>query len=256
MKPFPPPSGYEGISLPTGSAWVLSGAKKSLIAGWQKLNPRIPLHHAARRHPKAMVFRGRAPVVSFPCPGLGDIVVRPCLHGGYWGRLTRDLYFGPSRASSEVIRSQWLQSKKIPTPEILAVLFYPAGCFLRIDVVTSAIPASQDFVAFLSSRPKAVEKKSATKAIRLLFSKLHQHGILHPDLNARNILLERKNKGPWLAWLLDVDAIRMGANRNAAIDTLNRNRLLRSLLKRARLGDLGMEESSVKLLWRELFPSR
>jgi len=255
MKPLRAPTGYQSIPLPTGSAWILPRAQKSLLAGWGKLNPRLPLRWAARRHPAAAVFRGRAPVISFPCPGLGEVVVRPCLHGGYWGRLTRDLYLGPSRASREVIRSQWLQAKKIPTPEILAVLFYPAGCFLRIDVVTSAIPASRDLVSFLSSRPKNTDKKAAFTALRLLFSKLHLHGILHPDLNARNILLSRKAKGPWQAWLLDVDAIRVESPKNAAVDTANRNRLLRSLFKRARLGDLGMEESSVKLLWKELFPA-
>jgi 3-deoxy-D-manno-octulosonic acid kinase len=254
MKTFPPPSGYISITLPTGSAWVLPWAKKSLIASWQKLNPSLPLRLAARRHPLSGLFRGRAPVVSFPCPGLGSIVVRPCVHGGQWGRLAQDLYFGPSRALREVVCSQYLHEKKIPTTEILAVLFYPAGCLLRIDVVTSAIPDSRDFVSFLSSRPKKMEMKSALRAIRALFSKLEQNGILHPDLNARNILLAPKAKGPWQAWLLDVDAVRFETPNNTFVASANRSRLLRSLFKRAQLGDLGMTESSVKILWQELFP--
>ena len=39
-----------------------------------------------------------------------------------------------------------------------------------------------------------------------------------------------------------------------AVDTANRNRLLRSLLKLARRGDLGWSEQEVPRLWRELFP--
>lgn len=249
----PPPAGYQRVLLPTGVAWVLPRAKKHLLAGWKKLNDRVPLRQAARRHPEATLFRGRAPVVSFPCLGLGSVVVRPCWHGGYWGRLTRDLYLGPSRATRELLRSRTLLQKKIPTPEILAVLFYSAGCLLRIDVVTTAIASSRDLVSFLASRPSSVEKKSALAAIRSLFSKLHQHGVIHRDLNARNILLSGT---PKKAWLLDVDAVDFGEPRNPETDTANRNRLLRSLLKRARLGDLGMEEASVPALWRELFPLR
>lgn len=256
MKTFSPPQGYQSIPLPIGSAWVLPRVKRPLLTNWQKLNPRLPLHRAARRHSAATVFQGRAPVVAFPCPGLGELVVRPCLHGGIWGRLTRDLYLGPSRGSREVIRSQWLHAKKIPTPEILAVLFYPAGCFLRMDVVTSAIADSRDFVSFLSSQPTKSEKKGGLTAIRSLFSKLHQHGILHPDLNARNILLSRNPKGYWQAWLLDVDSVEIGTPGNPQTETANRNRLLRSLFKRSRLGDLGMNEAHVQALWHELFPTR
>lgn len=252
----PPPDGYQNFRLPTGTAWVLPRAKKPLLAAWKKLNPSIPLRQAARRHPEAILFRGRAPVTSFPCPGLGGVVVRPCWHGGLWGQLTRDLYLGHSRANREVVRSRWLHAKQIPTPEILAVLFYPAGFFLRIEVVTSAIPSSQDFVSFLSARPEAADRQGALAAIRSLFSTLHHHGVVHPDLNARNILLSRQPKGDWRAWLLDVDAVWFGKPRNPVHDTANRQRLLRSLLKRARLGDLGMGESAVTALWHELFPKK
>jgi 3-deoxy-D-manno-octulosonic acid kinase len=168
----------------------------------------------------------------------------------------RDLYFGPGRALREIIGSQALHTKGIPTPEILAVLFYPAGLFVRIDVVTSAVPDSQDFVSFLFSRPARSEKKGALTAVRGLLAKLRQHGVVHPDLNARNILLARRSGSPLRAWILDVDAIRWESANSKDVDTANRNRLLRSLFKRARLGDLGMDESSVKFLWRELFPTR
>ena len=253
---LPPPQGFQRIRLPAGTAWILPRARKPLVAGWQKLNFQAPLRLASRQHPQAVLFQGRAPVVSFPCTGLGWIVVRPCFHGGYWGRLTRDLYLGPSRASRELSRSRALRSKKIPTPEILAVLFYPAGGFLRIDVVTSAVPHARDLVSFLSNRPTNSEQKGALSAIRSLFSRLLLHGIFHPDLNARNILLSRKTRGPWQAWLLDVDAVQFRTARDPQTETANRNRLLRSLLKRTRLGDLGMDERRVRALWSELFPTR
>jgi hypothetical protein len=53
-----------------------------------------------------------------------------------------------------------------------------------------------------------------------------------------------------------VDAVtRHEANSNH-VDTSNKNRLLRSLLKRARCGDLGYSEREIPAVWRELFPQR
>jgi hypothetical protein len=85
-----------------------------------------------------------------------------------------------------------------------------------------------------------------------LFHKCHQNGILHPDCNARNILL---TQFPNHAWLLDVDAIQVEPQNPSQVDISNRNRLLRSLLKLAKLGALGFTEKEVPSLWRELFPS-
>ncbi|NCW27837.1 MAG: hypothetical protein EBV83_06030 [Verrucomicrobia bacterium] len=44
----PCPHGFQIVRLPIGSAWVLPRAKKHLLAGWQKLNPKVPLRLAAR----------------------------------------------------------------------------------------------------------------------------------------------------------------------------------------------------------------
>jgi hypothetical protein len=85
-----------------------------------------------------------------------------------------------------------------------------------------------------------------------LFLKCRQNGILHPDYNARNILL---TQSPSDAWLLDVDAIQVEPQNPSQVDIANRNRLLRSLLKLAKLGALGFSEKEVPSLWRELFPS-
>lgn len=57
MKPLRAPTGYQSIPLPTGSAWILPRAKKSLLAGWGKLNP------------------------AFPCVGRPDDILRPLFFG-------------------------------------------------------------------------------------------------------------------------------------------------------------------------------
>jgi hypothetical protein len=191
-------------------------------------------------------------VVLLPITSACELVVRPCVHGGLWGKFSRDLYTNTTRALKEIERSALLATKKIPTPLIQAALFYPAGSLWRIDIVTSYIPSSLDLASFLSTHPSSPVRSRAFSSIRKLFHKCRQNGILHPDCNARNILI---TQSPNQTWLLDVDVIQVEPQSPSRVDIANRNRLLRSLLKLAKLGALGFSEKEVPTLWRELFPS-
>ena len=136
------------------------------------------------------------------------------------------------------------------------MFFYPAGPFYRIDVLTSFVPESRDLASFLSTRPSPLQRRRAFVAVRKLLHQCAQHGIRHPDLNARNILLSGLLSPPISAWLLDVDAIQRESDPSSKVATANRNRLLRSLIKRSRLGDLGFSEKEIPKLWREIFPTK
>ena len=254
MNPYPAPEGFVARNLSTGSAWFRPKMERPILLAWEKAGARLRLSNVARRLPESRKHTGRVPVYSAPFPGAGVLVVRPCTHGGWWGRLAQDLYLGPNRALQEIRASVRLGQMKIPTPSVEAVIFYPAGPFVRIEVVTRHIPDSRDLVQGLASRPASGARKRLFAAVRKLLTQLHHHGIRHPDLNARNILLT--SSGACTAWLLDIDTVRFGEPHADPVDAANRNRLLRSLLKRARLGDLGWSEPEVAKLWRELFPRR
>lgn len=250
------PQGFQPENLPTGPAWIRVEAKKPLLTFWKRADGGLPLSKVTSRHPDSRRFIGRGTVVSAPVPGLGTMVVRPCLHGGGWGRLARDLYFGPSRALREIQGAARLAKMGIRTPRIQAALFYPAWPFYRLEIVSSFIPQSKDLADLLSSRPGPGERFRMFSAVRQLLADCRRQGVRHPDLNARNILLASAPRGGWTAWLLDVDAVRFEEPDTVAVDTANRNRLLRSLLKRARHGDLGWSEAEVPQLWKELFPRK
>ena len=256
MSRFPAPPGFLLEKLPTGPGWFRPEAKKPILSFWKRAETPLPLSTVARRHPDSRRFIGRGTVVSAPFPDFGTLVIRPCLHGGWWGRLARDLYFGPARALREMRAYSRLEQMGIRTPRIQAVLFYPAGPLCRVEIVSSLIPQSQDLTASLSSRPPAGPRSRFFSAVRQLLADCRRHGVRHPDLNARNILLAKAPRGGWTAWLLDVDAVRFEESNHDAVDVANRNRLLRSLLKRARHGDLGWSETEIPRLWQELFPRR
>jgi len=254
VTPFPPPHGFVSRPLPGGTGWFRPSLEKPIRSLWEKTGSSLRFSEVVRRSSGSQRHAGRALVYSAPFSGTGALVVRPCVHGGWWGRVAGDLYLGPSRVVREILAADRLHRMKIPTPQVEAVLFYPAGPFVRMEVVTRKIPESQDLVQRLASRPGPAERYRIYSAVRKLLAQLHRQGIRHPDLNARNILLS--GKGSSTAWLLDVDAVQFDTPSSTTADTANRNRLLRSLLKRARLGDLGWSESEVAKLWKELFPRR
>jgi len=254
VTPFPPPQGFVSLRLPGGTGWFRPSLEKPIRSLWEKTGPSLRLSEVVRRSSGSQRHAGRASVYSALISGAGTLVVRPCVHGGWWGRVAGDLYFGPSRVRREILAADRLHRMKIPTPQVEAVVFYPAGPFVRIEVVTRKIPESQNLVQRLASRPGVGERARIFAAVRKLLGQLHHHGIRHPDLNARNILLSPAGGGT--AWVLDVDAVRFENPNSASVATANRNRLLRSLLKRARLGDLGWSEPEVAKLWKELFPRR
>jgi len=254
VTPFPPPQGFVSRRLPSGTGWFRPLLEKPIRSLWKKNGLSLRLSEIVRRSSGSQRHAGRASVYSGPIPGAGTLVVRPCVHGGWWGRVAGDLYFGPSRVRREILAADRLHRMKIPTPQVEAVLFYPAGPFVRIEVATRKIPESHDLVQWLASRPGPAERHRIFSAARKLLAQLHRQGIRHPDLNARNILLS--GSGPSTAWLLDVDAVQFENASSTTVDTANRNRLLRALLKRARLGDLGWSENEVVKLWKEMFPRR
>jgi len=254
VTPFAAPPGLISRRLAASTGWFRPSVEKPIRSFWQKTNPGLRFSEVVRRSSGSQRHPGRTWVYSAPIPGAGTLVVRPCVHGGVWGRIAGDLYLRPNRVRREVLAAQRLARMKIPTPPVEAVLFYPAGPFTRIEVVTRLIPASRDLVAFLSSRPGPAERQRLFSSIRKLFAQLHRQGVGHPDLNARNILLSTSDPSP--VWLLDVDGVCFESPSHPSVDTANRNRLLRSLLKRARLGDLGWSESEVAKLWKEMFPHR
>ena len=190
-------------------------------------------------------FRGRAAVATWNCAELSvPLVVRRCGHGGFWRHLAGDRYVGDQRARIELEHSQRIHALGIATPDIVGVVFYKSGLFLRMDLLTVHVPHSVDFVAFLAAQPTAQQQAAALIAVRDLLAKCASHGVLHKDLNARNILLA--HAGDLVrAYLLDVEDILWSPQQVQHVRAANHARLARSLRKRVRKGDLAMSPAAL-----------
>lgn len=195
------------------------------------------LYAWARSQPQSRALHGRAPVyvADIPDKAHTTVVIRHVWHGGLLAPLTRDRFRRPTRAPIELLRAFKLRQCGIPTPELLGFALYNAGPgFVRVDVATRYVPDSIDFAAILAKLDPEITREEAYDAVESLLQQLARNGFTHPDLNVKNILLQ-KNEFETLALVLDVDVMRSDPTEPAAtIMQRNSERLLRSLIKARR----------------------
>ena len=172
---------------------------------------------------------GRAPMQRIALPDGGTALVRQCRRGGLFARLLGDKHFDGNRFLREIAVSDALRRRGIPTPEIIAGIrreTFP-GVYCA-EIIVREIPDSLDLAAALrslspcgtaalgcdadSSLPTAdcrlpsalaVEdrKRGLLAASARLLRQVHDAGLFHPDLNARNILIAADGT----ALILDLD---------------------------------------------------
>ncbi len=193
----------------------------------------------AARMPQPRALRGRAPVFVASLPRSGfTVVVRHAWHGGLLAPLTGDRFLRPTRAPREMQIAAALLACGIPTADICGAVRYAAGAGLvRVDVVSRYLENSVDLGTVLAGLAPSYPREQALTATSVLLRQLALRGIVHPDLNVKNILL-RPVSGPespaaaLQALVIDVDVLvwepawvgNVAMQRNVA-------RLLRSMRK-------------------------
>lgn len=194
---------------------------------------------AGQSQPRAL--RGRAPVYVVPLPGTHEtIVVRHGWHGGLFAPITGDRFRRPTRAPHEYRMSQTLRAWGVPTTAILGFARYSAPLGLcRVDVVSRFEPEAFDLGHVAANLVPGIAIADALEAARRLLVSLAAHRVVHPDLNVKNILLQRDRAGALRALVIDVDVVRIESSSDEArVMARNVRRLMRSLHKwRDRVAD-------------------
>ncbi len=192
------------------------------------------LYDWAEEQPQPRAMRGRAPVYVATLPGSGtSVVVRHAWHGGLLAPLTADRFRRPTRAPLEMTRSASLRAAGIPTTEVLGFARYPAsfGLLCRVDVVSRYVADAADLGMVLAGLAPFVDCETALASTQRLLLQLAANGIVHPDLNVKNILLRPTSDGIE-ALIIDVDVVQCNPSR-APAETMRANiaRLTRSVRK-------------------------
>lgn len=170
------------------------------------------------------VGRGSALFLDTP---FGAAVLRKYLRGGQVARLNREhyLYTGwrRTRPVAEFEMLALLHQEGLPVPSPLAAMSQRRGLFYRGWLITRRIEGAGPLADYLEERSQdAALWRQAGRIIR----RFHDRGVVHADLNARNILLD----GDGAVYLIDFDRSRIREGDQAAFSA-NLKRLHRSLEK-------------------------
>ena len=220
-------SGYEHTTI--GKTNVL--AAKLVATDVQAVLQNEKLYEYASQIDEAQVLHGRAPVYVIPF-GANKIrvAVRHVMRGGMIARLVRDRFLPPTRVLTELLNSIQLRLAGVLTPDVLAVIIYPAGGpFRRADVMTRYIEGV-DLAAVFADPRNDPQRRPILDAVAKLLSKLSAAGAQHQDLNLKNVLLTTHDSG-YTAVLLDVDRVHFHFPGDPIVARANLTRLIRSLRK-------------------------
>jgi hypothetical protein len=116
------------------------------------------------------------------------LVCRKYLHGGLLRRVTRDIFFSARRALTELEILQFLQEQRIPAVQPFCVLARKGGIATKLYLLTDLAENTTELLQFLADSPKKTRLRTIRK-LALLFRQLEVHGVFHPDLHLKNILV-------------------------------------------------------------------
>ncbi len=166
--------------------------------------------------------RGGATMV---CADPAWLVLRPYRRGGWMRRITRDRYLfhgaDATRGFREFDLLARLHDAGLSVPRPVAARYRRSGISYRAELLMHAIPASRTLDSEIADA-RAIDWRSVGRSI----GELHQRGVWHADLNARNILLDAAHR----VWIIDFDRARQRPQQ-ARWQRGNLERLRRSLVK-------------------------
>lgn len=155
---------------------------------------------AAVAQPEVETLTGRGEVHIVPAPaGAGRWAIRHYHRGGAVASLLGDRYLrlGTPRPDRELAMGRALEAAGIPTPRHIGGAVYPHGVWYRGDLITEYVPDSMDLAAVLFGGAAAghsvgappFDPAAAMRAAGALVRHLHDDGVVHRDLNLKNILI-------------------------------------------------------------------
>ncbi len=230
------PEGFRELAGPRASRVWVRAELVERFAGHELLPARGAPEAAL--DPVALAGRGGAFRIGWDGVA-GALVYRRALRGGLVAKVNRDRFFDRvPRPFAEVALSELLRGHGIATPEIVfAVVRRGASGAYRGAVASRWIEGGCDLADTLTALGVAGERSDSERvcaiwdAVGRAVGALHAAGVLHADLNARNLFLLGGSAaaGESRVFVLDLDRSRRRARLSASERAANWARLDRSL---------------------------
>ncbi len=135
-------------------------------------------------------LRGRAALARLDSP-LGPLVVRECRKGGLLRFLRGRRFHGRFRPLDELVLDRRCLGAGVPVPEAVGAVVLKAWHGWRGFLLTREVEAAEDLESWLYGRCGATSREvllAAGRAVR----RLHDAGVSHADLHAKNLLLDAR----------------------------------------------------------------
>lgn len=145
---------------------------------------------------------GRRPLSEVET-GLGTVLVREYRKGGVLRFVRGRRFFGSWRPLSELVLHRRLAALRVPVSDAVGCVILRGLLGWRGFLLTKEVPGSVDLEAWLygvpleTGLPRHEVLRRAGRAVR----RLHDAGVSHPDLHAKNLLVTRDGE----VLVLDLD---------------------------------------------------
>ncbi len=166
-------------------------------------------------------------------PGL---MVRQYVHGGLLGPLRGSLFFADGRMRRELQLAACARRRGVPTSPPLAVRVERAwGPLVKGHFVSEEIPEAMNLLELCESVgtgqvPSRQQRRDLAAAIASAIADMHDAGILHADLNLKNVLVRNPFDAPE-AYVIDFDRAELTPRPTLRQRLANLLRLDRSVVK-------------------------
>ena len=164
------------------------------------------------------------------------LLLRQYRRGGLLRHINASRYLSPRRALDEIRVCREAASRGVPVPVAIGAILEQAALFWQCWLAVEEIEDASDLGAYLRRLPAvptreiAVEKRLLTDALAAAIRQMHDAGLWHADLQARNILLRRSPSGVEV-FFIDLDKSRIADPLPEKRRAANLRRLNRSILK-------------------------
>lgn len=155
--------------------------------------------------------------------------LRPARRGGLLGPWLGDRFLTPRRTLRELALWLALDARGIAIPTPMAAIASRRGLFWHCHFAALDRPAARDGRAFLASA-SAASIRSAASALGRALRRLHDAGVLHGDLQLRNLLVEEDGAATRVLFI-DFDRARRRAQVSPRARRAEWLRLARSVEK-------------------------
>lgn len=173
--------------------------------------------------------RGIAFAAEIPQRKNEKVIIRHYWHGGIFGPLLQDIFWGSTRALPELNITETARERGVATVEIIgAVRHSLPGRFYRAEIISKQIPDSVPLDTCLRKCSSRIEKREIIGEVARAIRKLHQAGIYHFDLNVRNILINHSPNQKPRVYIIDFDRAEIKSHLSIREKLNNLSRLNRS----------------------------